>query len=165
MKKEKIEKLAEARKKVKGQLEQLVEATGYLLEPLKSLNEEQIAAVVTLGYLIQGVKVANYTAIKIGEDIILRFEKELSKVSPSLSDLALDIGRITDRPCFDFEVAYLGALSKCEKEGQDEAHCPEAIEPGANLAICTMKYIEKLKGRIAEILRGLKQPRPKPWPE
>jgi len=164
MEKEGKEKLAEARKKVKGQLEQLVEATGYLLEPLKKLNEEQIAAVVTLGYLVQGVKLAKYSAAKLGEEIVVRFEKELSKISPSLSPLARD-SLITDRPCFSSELAYAEAMAKCEKEGKDEAHCYDAQAAMSGMASCMMKHLLQIKGRIVDILGRLKPPRPKPWPE
>jgi len=157
--KEKRKRAEQARKELRKKLEPMIKATSYLLEPLKSLNEEQVAAAVTLSLLTQGVTGAARVLPKSGKDIVASFKKELVGV-------CLEFGRvIRSDPCFDAEVAYVSALKKCEDEGRSEGDCWEAHGQMGTLAQCGMKKLEKLKGIIEDIRGGLKPSKPTPWPE
>lgn len=157
--KEKREKAEQARKELRGKLELMIRATSQLLEPLKKLDKEQVAAVVTLSLLTQGVVGTARVLPKAGKDIVARFKKELVGISP-------EFGRViqSDR-CFDTEVAYVSALKKCDDEGRGEDQCWEAYGSLDSLAYCAMKKIEESKRIIEEMRLDLKPPKPTPWPE
>jgi len=157
--KEKRKRAEQARKELIGKLEPMIKATSYLLEPLKSLSEEQVAAVVTLSLLTQGVMSAARMLPKSKKDIVGRFTKELVGICPEFQR------SIRSDPCFDAEVSYVSALKKCQDEGRGEDDCLEAHGWMSALASCGMKELEKSKGIITDIRRGLKPPRPTPWPE
>lgn len=153
-----MEKLEQARGNLTKQLEQLVGATGYLLEPLKSLKEDQVAAVVMLSLLTNEIMGARTVLPKTGKILVDRFKKELVGICP-------EFGRVirTD-PCFDATVGYLGALKKCEDEGRSERNCPEALNYEGKMAHCVMERVEERRRIIVDILKGQKPPRPIPWP-
>jgi len=157
--KEKRKRAEQARMELRKKLVPMIKATSYLLQPLKSLNEEQVAAVVTLSLLTQGVTGAARVLPKSGKDIVASFKKELVEICP-------EFGRsIRSDPCFDAEVAYVSALRKCEDEGRGESECPEAYGWMGALVQCDMKKLENLKGIIKDIRGELKPPKPTPWPE
>ena len=161
MKKEGKEKLEGARKKLEKQLQQLVRATAELLKPLKSLKEEQIAAIVTLGYLVQGIMQVKSSVAKLGDAMVVRFEKALAAVSPGLAHAV----RHTDifAGCFAQDLEYATAMAKCEKDERDEDECWEAW--GAGAVMCRMEKLNELGKYVEDILGGLKPPKPSPWPE
>lgn len=157
--KEKRRRAEQARKKLREKLEPMIKATSYLLEPLKTLNEEQVAAVVTLSLLTQGVTGAARALPKSGKDVVASFKKELVGICPELQR------GIRSDPCFDLEITYLSALKKCEDEGRREDECWEAYGWEDALVHCYMKKLENSKGTIRDILSKLKPPKPTPWPE
>jgi len=159
MQREKGQQLEDARKALEEKLDQIVSSTGYLLEPLKTLSELQIGAVVTLGLLMQGVRLANRPAARLREDILARFSEEVDSICPPLGKIT-----VSEDPCFEATVQYLLALKKCEEKGIEEALCRDAHGPGAGAVYCTMEEIENLQGVIEDWLGRFDPPRPIPWP-
>ena len=150
------ENVEELKRGLTEELEKFVAATGRLLEPLKSLDEKQMAAVATLSYLMQGVIQAVPQV-----DITSRFGEELAAISPMLDTYAHVI-----LACWDEHSAYATKMQECEeaKKKGDLTHpsCREASYWEGKALDCTAAQLEKLKGIIEELWRGLPEP---PWPE
>ena len=159
MEKEMRGKLEGFRDKLTKKINQWVNVIPNLLEPLKDLKENQMAAVVALGFLTRWFMVANAPAVKLGADIVARFKTEIDTVCPDFSKV------LTRDPCFEAEIEYATAMSKCKEEGRDEDECHEAWGPGARAVQCTMEELEILGQKIKDIYRRLTPPRPIPWPE
>ena len=120
------QKVLDARKSLEESLNQVVGATGKLLEPLEGLSDEQRDAVVMLGLLTQGIMLAKRPAANMQEDILVAFKDEVDSICPPLGTLA-----ISRDPCFEATVAYLLALKDREEKGLTEAECPKSGGPGA----------------------------------
>jgi len=154
------QELENARKKLANELDKFVKASRNLLEPLKGLNDTQIAALVTLGYSMRVIMLAGRPTAKVDKVILSRFKEVVDEVCPPLGNVA-----ISKDPCFEATVSYLSALKKCEDDGRDEDECFEAWGPGGQAVMCTMKELENMRGQLADIFGRLKPPRPFPWPK
>jgi hypothetical protein len=150
------------RKKLEKRLTYFVGSTEYLLESLKNLNDEQIAAVVAFGYLMQCITQAKSPVVKLGDDSVVRFEKELAGVSPNLARARAGVSIFND--CFDYDVAYATAMKKCEDEGKREDECRDAHGPGAAAIYCRMEKLEEVQGILHDLFDKLKPPKPFPLP-
>jgi len=160
MEKGRKKELEDARKKLANELDKFVKVSRNLLEPLKELNEYQIAALVTLGYSMRVIMLAGRPATKIPEGILARFKEVVDEVCPPLGKLV-----IPKDPCFEATVSYLSALAKCDAEGRTEDECWEAWGPGFQAVTCIMEELEEMRGKLADIFGRLKPPRPFPWPK
>lgn len=156
------QELENAREKLANELDEFVKASRNLLEPLKELNETQIAALVTLGFSIRVILLAGRPTANIDQGILAGFKEVVDEICPPLGKVA-----ISKDPCFDATVSYVSALKKCKDEDppRDEDECFEAWGPGAQAVMCTMKELEEMKGQLADIFGRLKPPRPFPWPK
>jgi hypothetical protein len=152
--------LEEARQQLARELDSLVKASGDLLEPLKGLDESQIAAVVTLGFAMRVVMLAGRPAAKIDRGILTQLEETIYEVCPPLGSIS-----ISRDPCLEASIQYAQALKECQDEGRDEDNCPEAWGYGGQTVMCAMKEVEEMKRQIEDILGGMEPPRPFPWPE
>ena len=94
---------------------------------------------------------------------MVRFEKELAGVSPSLARARAGVGVFDD--CFDYDVAYVTALKKCEDEGRREEKCWDAWGPGAAAVYCRMEKLEEMQGILRDIFDKLKPPKLFPLPK
>ncbi len=157
LKKGDMEELEQARGNLTKQLEQLVGATGYLLEPLRNLKEDQVGAVVMLSLLTSEVTSARILLPKTGKTLVNRFKRELVEVCPEFERM------IRTDTCFDATVSYLGALKKCEEEGRSDANCPEAWGIAGLTIGCISRRLENDRRIIVDILKGQKPPRRIPW--
>lgn len=160
MEKGRKKELEDARKKLASELDKFMQVSRNLLEPLKELNEYQIAALVTLAYSMRVIMLARRPATKIPEGILARFKEVVDEYCPPLRELA-----ISKDPCLEATLSYIEALKKCQDEGLTEDDCPDAWEHGGRAVMCTMKELEEMKGKLGDIFGGLKPPRPLPWPE
>lgn len=159
MEKAKKDELDSTRKALSNRIDEVVNATGYLLEPLKKLNKPQMDAVITLGLMIQSVILAKRPAVNLSKDIIDRFAAEVDSICPPLGK-----EMISQDPCFEASVAYALALKECEDKGLREEQCPDAWGPGARAVYCTMEKIDNMRRDIENLLRRQHPPRPIPWP-
>jgi len=160
MKKKKKQEFENARQKLANELDKFVKVSRNLLEPLKGLNEIQVAALVTLGFLMRAITLAGRPTAKIDKRIMTRFKEVVDEICPPLGKVT-----ISKDPCFEATVSYLSTLKKCEDEGRNEDECFEAWGYGASAVMCTMKELEEMKGQLADIFGRLKPPRPIPWPK
>lgn len=162
--KEAREKLEQARGELRKELKLWVEATGSLLEPLKTLNEDQVVAAVSLSLMFQSVAQATLSSTELRKEIAARFKDELTTVSAGLSRLADDKALRISRAISDAELDCVSALKKCEDEGRKESECWESWGPCARAIYEVMKELEGMRGWIGDLLGGLRPPRPIPWP-
>ncbi len=160
MEKEGRQELLEARKSLEKNLNQVVDATSQLLEPLKGLSDEQRDAVVILGLMMQAIALAKRPPAKMSEDILVQFKEKIDEICPPLGKVA-----ITKDPCFESTVSYLSALKKCQDEGLNEEECPDAWGYGGAAVMCAMKMVEEMKIEIGAMLGKQKPPKPIPWPD
>lgn len=139
--------------------------TKHVAEPLKNLSEEQVASVIALSYLAQGIALANSPTVTLPEDIETRFKDEIGSVSPGLSRVG-DASSIF-LACFDQSVACASALASCRNEDppRSEEDCFESWGPCGQEVMCWMRELEAMRGRINDIFGGLRPPKPIPWPE
>ncbi len=151
-----------ARQELANELDKLVKVSRNLLEPLKNLDESQIAALVTFDHLMRIVQLAGRPAANIDEEILNRLNGVINEICPPLAR----VGIIKD-PCFEASISYVSALKKCREEDppRDEDECFEAWGPGTQAVMCTMRELEEMKGQIGDILGRLKPPSPFPWPK
>lgn len=148
-----------ARKSLESSVNQVVDATRELLEPLRQLNDEQRDAVVMLGLLMQGFALTRRPPARLREDISVRFQEQLDGICPPLGTAV-----IAKDPCFEATVAYVSALVDCEEDGRDEDECYDAWGPGFAAVTCAMEKIEQMKAEIGVMLARQEPPRPIPWP-
>lgn len=158
-------KLTEAREKLEQQAAQMVKVTKHIAVPLKNLSEEQVASTVALWYLAQGIALAHSPTVTLPEGIATRFKDEIGTVSPGLTRV-VDASSIPFA-CSDEMVACVMALAGCENEDppRSEEECFESWGPCAEQTMCLMRELEAMRGRINDIFRGLRPPKPIPWPE
>ena len=152
------------RQRVRDGVARLVKASGQLLEPLRGLNEEQVASSVILSVLTMGVMKARSSSVNLGDEPVRQLEVELGNISPGLSPV-VDIERSFVFSSLDESVACATALARCDADGRSEEECGEAWGPCSEESLCIMRALEGLRGRISEILGGLRPPRPFPGPE
>ena len=162
MEKKDRESLDKARQMLANELNKLAKVSGSLLEPLKDLDELQIAALVTFGHLIRIIQLAGRPTMNIDEGILNRLNGIIDGICPPLGRVEL-----SRDPCFDASVSYASALQKCRDEDppRDEDECFEAWGPGAQSVMCTMRELEEMKGQLGDIFGRLRPPRPFPWPK
>lgn len=160
MEKKNKQELENSRQKLENELDGYVKVLGNLLEPLKELNETQVAALVTLGFSMRAIMLAGRPTARIDEGILARFKEVVDEICPPLGKVT-----ISKDPCFEATVSYLSALKECEDEGRNEDECPKAWGYGAQAVMCTMKELEEMKGQLVDIFGRLKPPRPIPWPK
>ncbi len=162
--KKEYQQLQEARQRVRDDVARLIKATGQLLEPLRDLNEEQVASSVILSLLAMGVMKARSSSVNLGDEAVRQLEAELENISPGLS-LVVDIERSLMFACLDETIACAVALAQCEADGISEEECIESWGPCSREFLCIWGALKGLRVSISEILGGLKPPRPSPWPE
>lgn len=153
------EHLLSDRRRFAEELRQLADASGELLAPLRSLTEQQTAAVAILGYLWQIIALAKRPQFAIDEGILRQFQKEFIAICPPWEPDA-----ISKDPCFDATIAYLSALMECEEDGRTEAECPDSWGPMGATIVCAMGRIQELKTKIGDLLPDWDSPWPDPPP-
>ncbi|MFW9855004.1 MAG: hypothetical protein ACFFFG_08075 [Candidatus Thorarchaeota archaeon] len=156
------QELKQARQKLANELDEFVKASRSLLEPLKELNETQIAAIVTLGYSMRVIFLAGRPTANLSQEILTDFKEVIDETCPPLGKVSL-----AKDPCLEATISYVAALAKCEAEDppRSEEECFEAWGAGAEAVMCTMKELEEMKERLADIFGRLRPPRPIPWPK
>lgn len=158
---ESIRELDESRSKLAAEFDEMVKASSILLEPLKELNDKQLAAVATLGYMLRFTTFARRPALKIDEDILSHFEKIVDDLCPPLGEMSF-----SRDPCFEASIQYAVALKKCkDDDNREEEECHEAWGHIADAVSCTMKEMQEMKGWLSDIFGRLDPPIPIPWPE
>ena len=160
MEKKDKQPLKNARQLLSNELHKFVKASGNLLEPLKELNDTQVAALVTLGFSIRIIMLAGRAATNLHKDILRDFKEVVDEICPPLGKVAID-----QDPCFESTVSYVSALKSCEDEDppRDEEECFEAWGPGAQAVMCIMKELEDMRAQLGDLFGRLKPPRPFPW--
>jgi hypothetical protein len=146
-----------ARQELTNELDKLVKSSRNLLEPLRKLDELQIAALVMFGYLMRIIQLAGRPAANIDEGILNRLNGVIDEICPPLGRVV-----ISKDPCFDASTSYVAALKKCRGEDppRSEDECFEAWGPGARAVMCTMRELEEMKGQMGDIGGRLKPPGP-----
>lgn len=149
------EELEEARKKLAEDFDEIVKSSSTMLESLKELNDNQIAAVATFGFLMRFTTIARRPALKIEESILSHFEKVIDDLCPPLKEIS------TSRdPCFEASIQYAIALQKCKDENNwNEDQCHDAWGYGAQAVMCTMKELQDMKGWSSDIFGRLEPPK------
>lgn len=148
-----------AKKNLSNVLSKFVKASASLLKPLESLNEEQIAALFTLGYSLRIFMSLEHITDKGDKAVLKNYKKVIDEICPPLGNIV-----IAKDPVFEAEVSYLSALAECEKEGKSEDECPKAWEFMAQIIMAEMKEVEEMRRELINIYNGMNPPRPFPWP-
>jgi hypothetical protein len=154
--------LENARQKLANELDKLVKVSENLLAPLKAVNENQMAALVMLGFSVRLILLAGRPTANLDQRILEDFKVVIDDICPPLGEVA-----ISKDPCFETSISYASALQQCQNEDppRDEDECFEAWGPGAQAVMCTMRELEEMRGRLEDIFGRLKPPRPFPWPK
>ena len=146
-------------KKISG----MVEATKELVSPLRTLNKNQIAAVILLIFERDILMHASKRSTKLDRRLLRKFKAAVEAICPDLAPV-LEISRYGD-PCMEHSVAYISALAKCDKDGKGEEECPDAWGPGMAEIYCTMEQIKDFQPPMIEVWEGFRDPKPFPWLE
>ena len=162
MKKSDMESLTKARQDINTEYKKFAKAAGQLLEPLKKIDDKQVAALATFGYLTRAIHLANRPSLSIDSGTLKQFTDLVDQICPPLGEVS-----IAKDPCFEASVAYASALVSCRNDDppRDEDECFEAWGNGAQAVMCAMQDIENMKGVIGGFLGGIRPPQPFPWPE
>jgi hypothetical protein len=143
-------------KRLKKELEIFIAPSRTLLEPLKSLNDEQMRAVVTLSYLMEGVL---RTVPEI--DVTEIFGRDLTSISEMMNDLMATV-KESRFACMDATISYLTSEKDCQPNNPQSKACTDADRSFGSLTACEMNYIFKMKNKINGVWNGKTQ---KPiWP-
>jgi hypothetical protein len=151
-----LKDLIEKKRILEHELNYLVEITNNFVEPMKKLDEIQIAIMSILLWQVQSITRGSIVLGKRGEVILNQYIAKLSEICPDLPKIEL----IGD-PCFDAEVGYVSALKKCRDEGIREEECDEANGYMGVLMDCAMAKIENLGTIIEKVRNDLKLPKPR----
>lgn|GEM_PF-2311399 len=161
MGKEERASLDTARRELANELGKLEKVSRDLLEPLKTLDERQVVALVALVHFIRIVQLAGRPAAKIDEAVLTRLDGMIGEIRPPLGK-----AQITKDPCLEATASYLSALQECREEDppKDEDECPDAWGPAGQSLTCTMEALEEMKGQLIDMIGRLEPPGPIPWP-
>ena len=142
-----------------AKLLQMVEGSDSLLGSLKSLNDEQRAAVSTAIILTREITAIEASGARFDKKIGEKYMVVIEKYCPDLPRTSFSRGI----PCFDQTVAYLSALKDCEEDNKTESECLEAQVAGSSLAACQFDALLERIGLIRKMFRRT-GPRPLPIP-
>ena len=151
--------------RIHDEMGRIVAATGVILEPLRTMNQEQQTAVVSLALLVQGVDAYQVSRLAPDTAIVADFHRALVGVSPLFARVRDPVSVAI--ACMDEHIAYVSALASCESEDppRQEDECHEAWGPGARLAHCLWPALQDLEATINGLIGQLDPPRPQPFPE
>ena len=141
--------------------QQMVQSVAYIGEPLKDLNDEQLAAVAALVVMTRVVAQSEGAEAISSSSLVEGFWAEIVEICPPMPKrIQRELGG-----CFDEELAYAQSMSRCLDEGKTEEECErEAAGELSAAVMCRMEQIEELKGFIWRIPGRRWPPGPFPWP-
>lgn len=154
-------KLKEARSSLNKELKQLAKASGELLEPLKKLDDSQIASLAAFGQILNVLGTSRQHGLGLDKASLKSLTQSLIEICPPMQEFELSRGG-----CLDAEIAYVSALSRCRDEDppKTEEECPEAWGYGGQAAMCHLDQLIEMKRNLGELWNRQKPPRPFPWP-
>lgn len=151
--------------RVNQEMSRVIAASSAILEPLRTLNQEQQVAAVSLALLVQGVAAYQVSQLAPDNSLVADFRRVLVDVSPTFGRMRDPVSLMM--ACMDESVAYASALASCEADDppRDEDECTEAWGPGASETRCMMGAIQNLQMIINDLFGQLDPPGPLPFPE
>jgi cell division protein ZapA (FtsZ GTPase activity inhibitor) len=140
---------------------QMVQSVAYMGEPLKSLNDEQLAAVAALLVMTRLAAQSEGIEALASADLSEGFWVEVPEICPPMpSAIQRKLGG-----CLDEELAYAMSMAGCLADGKSEDECErDAAGEAAAAAMCRMRQVEEMRRIIGRIPGRQWPPGPFPWP-
>jgi hypothetical protein len=136
------------------QVAQSVAAVG---QPLRTLNEDQMASVAALLVMTRAVAQSEQLGSSVLGEAVWG---GLTGICPPLPEGDLRLGS-----CMDEHIAYASAMARCEEDGKTEQECDrETAGEMQATVMCEMGRIEELRQAIGRIPGRRWPPGPFPWP-
>ncbi len=154
---ETLEAAQTARLQYDSLAQQVARSLAFVGQPLRDLNDEQMASVAALLVM---TRVAAQTERLAGGALAESFWAEVPEICPPLPQVDLQLG-----DCLDAHIAYASAMARCLDEGKTEDQCDrETAGEMSATVICEMRKIEEMKEIIGRIPGRDWPPGPFPWP-
>lgn len=141
---------AQAQDTTNVEIETYVRASANLLKGIEDFDDSERAAVGALLAVDRAILNYEMLGVRPDERLIVRYHGQLEEFSPVYPEIGrpLIIGT-----CLDAHISYVSALARCQNEEKprSEDECHEAWGPGGDAAICMMRALDDLEGKLLRV--------------